>query len=228
MNVLIIEDEDQLREQLKSRLIAEGFAVEASADGEEGSYQGNEYPFDIAIVDIGLPGMSGIEVIKLWRKSGKDLPVLILTARGRWQEKVEGLEAGADDYMVKPFETEELLARVRALIRRTGGWSNSMMECGPISLNMENQEVRVHDQLIDLTAYEYKVLEYLMLHNGKVITKTTLTEHIYSQDYDRDSNVIEVFVGRLRKKLDPQNSFKPIETLRGRGYRFALDRNQSE
>lgn len=225
MNILIIEDEDQLREQLHSRLSAEGFAVESAADGEEGVYQGKEYPFDIAIVDIGLPGISGIDVIRQWRQDGKDFPVLILTARGRWQEKVEGLEVGADDYMVKPFEFEELNARLRALIRRSSGWSNSSLQCGPILLNMAAQEVKVNDQVVDLTAFEYKVLEYLMLHDGEVVTKTTLTEHIYEQDYDRDSNVIEVFVGRLRKKLDPDNSYKPIETLRGRGYRFAVSRN---
>lgn len=224
MNVLIIEDEDQLREQLKNRLSEEGFAVEAAANGNEGLYQGNEYPFDVAIVDIGLPDISGIDVIRQWRSEGKSLPVLILTARGRWQEKVEGLEAGADDYMVKPFEPEELLARLRALIRRSSGWSNSELECGPINLNMTTQEVKVNDKLIELTAFEYKVLEYLMLNDGKVVTKTTLTEHIYQQDYDRDSNVIEVFVGRLRKKLDPDNEFKPIETLRGRGYRFTIGR----
>jgi two-component system response regulator PhoP len=228
MNVLIIEDEDALREQLKNRLSGEGFAVEAAADGEEGHYQGLEYPFDVAIVDIGLPKLSGIDVIKGWRSSGKEFPVLILTARGRWQEKVEGLEAGADDYMVKPFEVEELMARLRALIRRSGGWSNSVLECGPIVLDMQTQEVTVDGSGIELTGHEYKVLEYLMLHDGKVISKTALTDHIYSQDYDRDSNVIEVFIGRLRKKLDPENAYKPIETLRGRGYRFTLSRNQPE
>ncbi len=225
MNILIIEDEDRLREQLAAKFTLEGFVAQKAADGEEGLYQGMEYPFDIAIVDIGLPGMSGIDVIKEWRKAGKDLPIIILTARSRWQEKVEGLEAGADDYMAKPFETEELVARVRALIRRSSGWSNSDLRCGPINLNMSTQEVIVNEQLIDLTAFEYKVLEYLMLHDGEVITKSTLTEHIYDQDYDRDSNVIEVFVGRLRKKLDPENTYKPIETLRGRGYRFVISRS---
>lgn len=224
MNILIVEDEDRLREQLETRFTEEGFAVQTAADGHEGEYQGLEYPFDIAVVDIGLPKQSGIEVIKRWRAEDKDIPVLILTARGRWQEKVEGLEAGADDYMVKPFEIEELLARVRALIRRSGGWANSVMECGPLTLNMSTQDVHVNEKFVELTAFEYKVLEYLMLHDGEVVTKSTLTEHIYQQDYDRDSNVIEVFVGRLRKKIDPENKYKPIETLRGRGYRFTLNR----
>ncbi len=226
MNVLIIEDENIIRAQLVKRMQQEGFAVQEASDGEDGLFQGMEFPFDVAVVDIGLPKLSGIEVIKRWRAASKDIPVLILTARGRWQEKVEGLEAGADDYMVKPFEAEELVARLRALIRRSGRWSNSMLKCGPITLNLSAQEVRVNDRLIDLTAFEYKVLEYLMLHDGEVVTKTTLTEHIYEQDFDRDSNVIEVFVGRLRKKLDPDNEFKPIETLRGRGYRFVISRTQ--
>jgi two-component system response regulator PhoP len=226
MKILVIEDEDQLREQLKEQLHNSGYVVDAVPNGEEGLYQGDEYPYDLAIVDIGLPGISGIEVIRKWRAHGKNIPVLILTARGRWEEKVEGLEAGADDYMVKPFSIEELQARVRALIRRSGGWSDSSLRCGPVLLDMVQQSVMVDDRDIDLTAYEYRVLEYMMLHAGEVISKTHLTEHIYEQDFDRDSNVIEVFVGRLRKKLDPGNDFKPIETLRGRGYRFAIAREE--
>ncbi len=226
MNILIIEDEETLRERLTAKFTNQGFVAKGVADGEEGLYQGMEYPYDIAIVDIGLPKLSGIEVIRKWREAGKALPIIILTARGRWQEKVEGLEAGADDYMVKPFETEELIARVRALIRRAGGWSDSRLKCGSILLDMSSQKVFVDDREIDLTAFEYKVLEYLMLHDGEVVTKMTLTEHLYDQDYDRDSNVIEVFVGRLRKKLDPDNRLKPIETLRGRGYRFVISRTE--
>ncbi len=224
MKILVIEDEAQLREQLKQQLQESGYVVESAGDGKEGLYLGGEYPFDLAIVDIGLPDISGIEVIRQWRSEGRSLPVLILTARGRWEEKVEGLEAGADDYVVKPFNFEELQARVRALIRRAGGWSDSSLRCGPIQLDMVQQTVTVNDSPVELTAYEYRVLEYLMLHAGEVISKTDLTEHIYEQDFDRDSNVIEVFVGRLRKKLDPDNVYKPIETLRGRGYRFAIAR----
>jgi two-component system response regulator PhoP len=220
MRILVVEDETPLREQLVERLRAEGYAVDEAADGQEGVYFGNEYPVDLAIVDIGLPKLSGIEVIKDIRKNEKRYPVLILTARGRWQEKVEGLEAGADDYMVKPFHIEELLARVRALIRRSAGEADPVIRCGEVTLDTRSQEVAVNGNRLDLTAYEFRMLHYLMLNSGKVISKMELTDHIYDEDADRDSNVIEVFIGRLRKKLDPDNSLKPIETLRGRGYRF--------
>ncbi len=226
MRLLIIEDEQTLQAQLSEQMRAAGFAVDTASDGKEGLYLGQEYPFDLAIVDIGLPHLSGIEVIKSWRESGKKFPVLILTARGRWQEKVEGLEAGADDYLAKPFHTEELLARVQALLRRSKGAAKSIIDCKPISLDTKTQVVTRDGETLDLTANEYKVLEYLVLNNTKVISKTELTEHIYDQDFDRDSNVIEVFIGRLRKKLDPGNKIKPIETLRGRGYRFNLDCDQ--
>ncbi len=228
MRLLVIEDEAPLREQLVSSLGGAGFAVDAAADGEEGLYQGREYPYDAAVVDLGLPRLSGIEVIRQWRAAGRHFPVLVLTARGRWQEKVEGLEAGADDYMVKPFSMEELQARIRALLRRSGGWTQSTLKCGPITLDMTTQQVEVDGQAIELTAYEYKVLEYLMLHDGAVVSKMDLTDHIYQQDFDRDSNVIEVFVGRLRRKLDPDNAYHPIETLRGRGYRFAIARDEAQ
>jgi len=227
MRVLVIEDEQILREQLAASLTAAGYVIDSAADGDEGFYQGKEYPQDLAVVDLGLPGMSGIDVIKGWRQAGLDFPVLILTARGRWQEKVEGLEAGADDYMVKPFSMEELQARVRALLRRSSGWSQSQLRCDPVQMDLNTQKVTVAEKEIDLTAYEYKVLEFLMLHAGEVISKNDLTEHIYHQDFDRDSNTIEVFVRRLRKKLDPDNSLEPIETLRGRGYRFVLERNSA-
>ena len=184
---------------------------------------GQEYPFDLAVVDLGLPQMSGIEVIQNWRGNGRQFPVLILTARGRWQDKVEGLEAGADDYVVKPFHHEELLARVKALLRRAAGGSQPVFQCGPLSIDTSSQRVLVHGNELDLTAYEYRVIEYFVMNPGKVISKTELTEHIYDQDFDRDSNVIEVFIGRLRKKLDPEGDIKPIETLRGRGYRFNLE-----
>lgn len=225
MRILLIEDEARLREQLRDRLKHEGHLVDTAADGEEGVYAANEYPIDIAIVDIGLPKLSGIEVIKRVRASGKSYPILILTARGRWQDKVEGLEAGADDYLVKPFEVEELLARLRALVRRASGWSKATLQCGPVLLDTTAQTVRVDGQPVELTTYEYKVLEHLMLHSGEVVSKTDLTEHLYEQDFDRDSNTIEVFIGRLRRKLDPDNRLNPIETVRGRGYRFALERH---
>jgi len=222
MRLLIVEDEQSLREQLKQRLVDKGYSIDAAADGREGLFLGSEYPMDLAIIDIGLPEMSGIEVIKELRKQQKNFPILILTARSNWQDKVDGLEAGADDYLVKPFHIEELFARVNALLRRSTGHSTSLLEYTPLSLDTARQEVKVNDEPVDLTSYEYRVLEYLMLHAGKVISKMELTEHIYDQDFDRDSNVLEVFVGRLRKKIDPQGIFRPIETVRGRGYRFSL------
>ncbi|MGD2116963.1 MAG: response regulator transcription factor [Chromatiales bacterium] len=222
MRILVIEDEATLRNQLQQQLVKKGFSVDAAADGEEGLYLGSEYPMDLAVIDLGLPGMSGIEVIRQLRDHHRDFPILILTARSNWQDKVEGLEVGADDYLVKPFHIEELLARVNALLRRSSGHSTSVLRSGDLSLDSASQEVRLSDQLLELTGYEYRVLEYLMMHAGKVISKTELTEHIYDQDFDRDSNVLEVFIGRLRKKLDPDASLKPIDTVRGRGYRFAL------
>jgi two-component system response regulator PhoP len=222
MRLLVIEDETSLRRQLCEQLRAAGYGVDDAANGKDGLLHGREYPIDLAVVDIGLPDLSGIEVIRAWRKQDKRFPVLILTARGRWQDKVEGLEAGADDYLVKPFHFEELLARVNALLRRAAGLAQPVVSCGPIMLDTAAQVVRVDKRALELTAYEYKVLEYLMLHAGEVVSKTTLTEHVYDQDFDRDSNVIEVFIGRLRKKLDPDDRLQPIETLRGRGYRFTL------
>lgn len=224
MRVLIVEDEDILREQLTQRLRKEGYAVDAAADGEEGLYYGTEYPVDAAIVDLGLPKLSGIDVIRKLRERNRDFPIMILTARGRWQEKVDGLDAGADDYVVKPFQMEEVLARLKALLRRAAGVAQSKVSCGPVCLDTVSQEVSVDQRRLDLTAYEYRLLEYLMLNSGKLVSKSELTDHIYDEDADRDSNVIEVFVGRLRKKLDPENNLKPIETLRGRGYRFSLPR----
>ena len=224
MRILVVEDEQSLLEQLHNRLKQDGYAVDGATNGEDGLYLAKEYPFDAAIIDLGLPKLSGIEVIRKARAAGKSFPILILTARGRWQEKVEGLEAGADDYLVKPFQMEELLARLRALVRRAAGWTQSHISCGPITLNTTTQAVTVEGHAVELTAYEYKVLEYLMLHTGQVVSKTDLTDHLYEQDFDRDSNVIEVFVGRLRRKLDPDNRYNPIETLRGRGYRLTLER----
>jgi two-component system response regulator PhoP len=223
MRVLLVEDENQLREQLAARLKIAGYVVEQADDGVQGLYLGSEFPLDVAIIDLGLPRLSGIDLIKRLRQQGKHFPILILTARGNWQDKVEGLEAGADDYLVKPFHTQELLARLNALVRRAAGWSQPSMKFGPLEIDTAAQEVRVDEQPISLTAYEYKVLEYLALRRGQVVSKTELTEHIYEQDFDRDSNVLEVFVGRLRRKLDPDSRYHPIETLRGRGYRLAVD-----
>ncbi len=227
MRLLVIEDDATLRETLTNKLGDAGFATEQAADGKEGLYYALEYPIDLAIIDIGLPEMSGLDIIREVRKQGKSYPILILTARDRWEDKVDGLDAGADDYVVKPFQFEEVIARVNALVRRSGGWASSIMTAGPVSLDLSRQEVKVNDAVIELTSYEYKIIEYLIIRAGQVISKTELTERLYDQDFERDSNVIEVFVGRLRKKLDPDNTIQPIETLRGRGYRFGLERNQS-
>ena len=228
MRLLVIEDDATLRESLAAKLADGGFAVEQAGDGKEGLYFALEYPIDLAIVDLGLPEMSGLDIIREVREQGKTYPILILTARDRWEDKVAGLEAGADDYVVKPFHVEEVTARVNALLRRSGGWASSIMKAGPVTLDMSRQELMVHDAGIELTSFEYKIIEYLMVRAGQVVSKTELTERLYDQDFERDSNVIEVFIGRLRKKMDPDNTIKPIETLRGRGYRFALERGPSE
>ncbi|MBL4661861.1 MAG: response regulator transcription factor [Alcanivoracaceae bacterium] len=221
MKILLIEDDENLREVLEKRLKEQGFVVESADNGEDGLYLGREFEFDLAIIDLGLPKVSGMEVIQTLRDEELSYPILVLTARGSWQDKVMGLDAGADDYLVKPFHFPELLARVNALVRRSAGFSSPELVCGYVTLNTSTGEVKSNDKLIDLTSYEYKVLEYMMLHQGVVISKSTLTEHIYHQDYDRDSNVIEVFVGRLRRKLQSKETeHKVIETLRGRGYRM--------
>ena len=228
MRLLVIEDDMTLRETLVANLSEAGFAVEQAADGTEGLYFAQEYPIDLAIIDLGLPGMSGLEIIRQVRAEGKTYPILILTARDRWEDKVDGLSAGADDYVVKPFHFEEVSARVNALLRRSGGWASSQLDAGPVSLDMSRQELKVNSAVLELTSFEYKIIEYLMVRAGQVISKSELTDRLYDQDFERDSNVIEVFIGRLRKKMDPDNTLKPIETLRGRGYRFALERNQSD
>jgi len=228
MRLLVIEDDATLRETLVQKLGDAGFAVEQAADGKEGLYFAEEYPIDLAIIDLGLPEVSGLEIIRQVRAKGKTYPILILTARDRWEDKVDGLSAGADDYVVKPFHFEEVSARVNALLRRSGGWASSQLEAGPVSLDMSRQELNVSGEVLELTSFEYKIIEYLMVRAGQVISKAELTDRLYDQDFERDSNVIEVFIGRLRKKMDPDNTIKPIETLRGRGYRFALDRNQSD
>ncbi|UXI68086.1 response regulator transcription factor [Tahibacter amnicola] len=225
MRVLLVEDEAPLRETLAARLKREGYAVDCAADGDEGLYLGREMPFDVAVIDLGLPKRPGMDLVKALRDDGQRYPILILTARSSWQDKVEGLKAGADDYLVKPFHVEELLARLNALVRRATGWTKPVLECGPVLLDTTAQSITVEGKPVDLTSYEYKVLEYLMLHAGELVSKADLTEHIYQQDFDRDSNVLEVFIGRLRRKLDPEGHLKPIETVRGRGYRFAIPRS---
>jgi len=222
MRLLVVEDESLLCQQLVQGLVKEGYVVDSAEDGRSGLYYATEYDYDAAIIDLGLPEIDGISLIKKIRADGKKFPVLILTARGDWQDKVEGLDAGADDYVVKPFQLEEILARLNALLRRAAGFSTSKLEFDPLSLDTAAKRLLVNNEIVDLTAYEYKMLEYLMLHPGQVISKTELTEHLYAQDYDRDSNVLEVFVRRLRQKLDPEQTLKPIETVRGQGYRFCL------
>ena len=223
MRILVVEDELVIGEQIKKFLADKGFAVDTVSTGSDGYFLAKEYPVDAAIIDIGLPDFSGVELIKRLRKENVSIPILILTARSRWQEKVEGLEAGADDYLVKPFHYEELLARLNALIRRSGGRAHPVLTHGAIELDTVSQQVTVAGEKLELTAFEYKVLEYLMFRKGEVVSKSVLTDHIYDEDFDRDSNVIEVFIGRLRKKLDPEGITKPIETLRGRGYRISAD-----
>ena len=222
MRILVIEDEQDLLTDIKMRLQSEAYIVDTSAEGNEGYFFATEYPLDAAIIDIGLPGMSGIEIIKKLRQQGSTLPILILTARSRWQEKVEGLEAGADDYLVKPFQIEELLARLKALLRRASGSASTELSCGCLTLKLETQQVLRDAEVVDITAFEYRMLEYLIRHSNEAVSKTRLADYLYPHDDDRDSNVIEVLIGRLRKKLDPDGSLKPIETLRNRGYRFTL------
>jgi two-component system, OmpR family, response regulator PhoP len=225
MRVLVVEDEVALRENLRRQLVEAGFNVDVAADGEEGLFAGSEYPIDVAIIDLGLPKLPGLELIRRLRAQDRRFPILVLTARDRWQDKVEGLDAGADDYVAKPFQFEEVLARLQALLRRSGGWASSSLACGPVRLDTRAQTVTVDGAAVELTTFEYRILEHLMLKAGEVISKTDLTEQLYDQDFERDSNVIEVFIGRLRRKLDPEDRIHPIETLRGRGYRFSLPRD---
>lgn len=228
MRALIVEDDASLNRSLVAEFEARGFKVSSAVDGREGQYLATEYPIDIAIIDLGLPEVSGIDLIKALRAASKDYPILVLTARDRWQDKVEALKIGADDYLTKPFHVEELIARADALLRRAGGWAQSELICGPVTLDTRTQEVTLEGEPLELTSFEYRLLEYLMLHAGEVCSKTQITEALYDQDFERDSNVIEVFVGRLRRKLDPDMTRKPIETLRGRGYRMVLPRGAPE
>lgn len=222
MRVLIVEDEVALQQQLVSQFSDQGFACDYCGDGEEALFLGSEHPYDLAVVDIGLPKMDGISVIERWRSDEIDFPVLILTARDSWQDKVKGLECGADDYVAKPFQIEEVLARANALIRRSAGFASPQLNFGGLSINTAAKTATIEQRPLELTTYEYNALEYLAMRSGQVVSKTELTEHLYDQDFDRDSNVIEVFIARLRKKIDPDGQLKPISTLRGRGYRFEL------
>lgn len=222
MRLLVVEDDRQLQEQLARGLTSNGFVVDVAGDGREGLYYATEYDYDLAIIDLGLPEIAGIDLLIALREAQREYPVLVLTARSDWQEKVKVLDAGADDYVVKPYQLEEIVARVNALVRRAAGHTHSTLEHGPLQLDLSAKKVSLHGAAVELTAYEYKLLEYLMMHAGKILSKSELTEHLYAQDHDRDSNVLEVFVRRLRQKLDPETRLKPIETVRGQGYRFIL------
>lgn len=222
MRALIVEDEPTLQAQLCAALEADGYSVDRAGDGREGLYFGLEYDYDVAVIDLGLPHMDGLTLIGRLREARRNYPVLVLTARSSWQDKVEGLESGADDYVAKPFQMEEILARVRALVRRAAGVAQPVIRLGRIELDTRRKSVLVANVPLELTSYEYRVLEYLMLHPGQLVSKAVLTEHLYAQDFERDSNTIEVFVGRLRRKLDPEGIYRPIDTVRGMGYRLNL------
>ena len=221
MKILLVEDEALLRHHLATRLTELGHVVDALERAEEALYQVREFHHDLAIVDLGLPGMSGLDLIREVRSQGLDLPILILTARGSWQDKVEGLSVGADDYLVKPFQFEELEARLQALLRRSVGVSQSTLHAGDLRLELGRKQALVLEQPLALTAYEYRILEYLMLRPQQVVSKDRLMEQLYSGDDERDPNVIEVLVGRLRRKLDEAGIGKPIDTVRGQGYLFS-------
>ncbi len=220
MRLLLVEDDLALQANLSAQLLDAGYSVDTAIDGMAGLFNGREYQYDAAIIDVGLPKMDGVSLIAELRRLDIKYPIIILTARDRWQDKVEGLDAGADDYLTKPFQAEELLARLNALIRRAAGQASPVVENGPLKINTKSAQVWVNDALVNLTSHEYKLLEYLALHLQQVKSKTELTEHIYDQDFDLDSNVIEVFIRRLRKKLDPDKRYDFIETLRGQGYRL--------
>lgn len=214
MRLLVVEDDPDLNRQIVTALEEAGYAVDRAHDGEEGHFLGDTEPYDAIVLDIGLPKMDGISVLEQWRRDGKTTPVLILTARDRWSDKVQGFDAGADDYVPKPFHMEEILARIRALLRRASGHASSEILCGPVRLDTRSGRVTVDGSAIRLTSHEYRLLSYLMHHQGRVVSRTELVEHLYDQDFDRDSNTIEVFVGRLRKKLGAE----VIQTVRGLGY----------
>jgi two-component system response regulator PhoP len=222
VRLLLVEDDAALRLGLARQLEGDGYRVDQAADGEDGLFQAREYPVDLAIVDLGLPKLGGLKVVQSLRADGRTLPILILTARGSWQDKVVGLEAGADDYLVKPFEYPELAARIKALLRRSLKTASDVLTAGPLAIDFSAQSVRLDGAVIELTAFEYRLLEYLVRERARVVTKQELSDYLYPHDEDRDSNVLEVLIGRLRRKLDPDTTLAPIETLRGRGYRFTL------
>ena len=214
MRILVVEDDENLLRQLSEALTTAGYVVDQASDGEEAHFLGDTEPYDAIILDVGLPVMDGISVLERWRRDQRNMPVLILTARDRWSDKVAGIDAGADDYVTKPFHIEEVLARVRALIRRAAGHASSELECGPLRLDTRTARVTVNDSPLKLTSHEFRLLDYLMHHQGSVVSRTELIEHLYDQDFDRDSNTIEVFVTRIRKKLGAE----VITTIRGLGY----------
>ena len=217
MRLLVVEDDKDLNRQIVGALEQAGYAVDRAFDGEDGGYLGETEPYDAVVLDLGLPMVDGVTVLQQWRRAGKTMPVLILTARDRWSDKVAAFDAGADDYVVKPFHVEELLARLRALLRRAAGHATSEIACGPVRVDTRASRVLVDGQPIKLTSHEYRLLAYLMHHQGRVVSRGELVEHLYDQDFDRDSNTIEVFVGRLRKKL----GVEVIQTIRGLGYVLA-------
>lgn len=214
MRLLVVEDDPDLKRQLTQALGEAGYAVDSAADGEEGHFLGDTEPYDAVVLDLGLPKRDGISVLEAWRRDGHKMPVLILTARDRWNEKVSGMDAGADDYLTKPFNMEELLARLRALVRRSAGHASAEIECGPLRLDTKSARLTYDGSPIKLTSHEYRLMAYLMHHKDKVVSRTELVEHMYDQDFDRDSNTIEVFIGRLRKKIPVDM----IRTIRGLGY----------
>ena len=216
MRILVVEDDAHLNRQLSEALKENGYVVDQAFDGEEGHFLGDTEPYDAVILDIGLPTMDGITILENWRANARTMPVLILTARDRWSDKVAGIDAGADDYVAKPFHVEEVLARIRALIRRAAGHASSEIVCGPVRLDTKSSKATVNGEALKLTSHEFRLLSYLMHHMGEVVSRTELVEHMYDQDFDRDSNTIEVFVGRLRKKM----GVDLIETVRGLGYRM--------
>ncbi len=223
MRALVVEDDKDLNRQLVRALTDSGYAVDTAMDGEEGFFLGETEPYDIVILDIGLPKMDGISVLEQWRRADKKMPVIILTARDRWSDKVAGMDAGADDYVAKPFHMEELLARVRAQVRRASGHAKSEIECGPLRLDTKTARVTLDGQPVKLTSHEYRLLAYLLHHGERVVSRTELVEHLYEQDFDRDSNTIEVFIGRLRKKIPPYM----IKTIRGLGYRLSPENDEA-
>jgi two-component system, OmpR family, response regulator PhoP len=222
MRLLLVEDDAALRLGLVRQLENEGYRVDQAKDGEEGLFLAREYPFDLAIVDLGLPKLNGLTIVQRLRAEGRTMPLLILTARGSWQDKVNGLEAGADDYVTKPFEYPELAARVKALLRRSMKAASEVVSFGPISLDFSAQAVKLDGEALELTAFEYRLLEFLVRERARVVPKQELADYLYPHGEDRDSNVLEVLIGRLRRKLDPGGKLAPIETVRGRGYRFTL------